>query len=128
MRTRILVWTIVIVFGVGAAAAEDKPISPEEAAKRVNQRCVVAMTVLSTGKSKTGSVVFLNSQEDFRDENNFTILLDSRALQRLRDNGIEEPGEHYKGKTIHVTGTVTLHMGRPQIVISDPSNIVMVAK
>jgi hypothetical protein len=56
-----------------AHADDAKPLTPEEAAKKVGEKVTVEMEVKSTGKSK--GVYFLNSKADFKDKENFTIFI-----------------------------------------------------
>ena len=41
---------------------------------------------------------------------------------------IDEPMTHYRGKTVRVTGTVSLFNDRPQIVVEDAGQITVVEK
>jgi DNA/RNA endonuclease YhcR with UshA esterase domain len=125
MCSLLCVW---ILTGVSALAEETpKPITPEEAAKRINEKCVVQMEVKSTGLSRNNEVVFLNSQDDFRDRKNFTVMLKMATVEKLKKMKIE-PATYYKGKTIQVTGTVTLYREKPEIVVEDAGQIKVVEK
>ncbi len=97
-----------------------RPITPEEALKRVDQKVTVAMEVKSTGGN---TARYLNSETDFRDNKNFAVFIPNIALAAFKQAGIAEPGEFYKGKTIVVTGTVALAQGRPQIRVENVSQI-----
>jgi DNA/RNA endonuclease YhcR with UshA esterase domain len=113
----------------GLLAADEKPpkpIPPAEAAKKVNEKCTVDWKVQSTGKTRT--LVFLNSEENYRDAKNFTVVLFEKAIAGLKKNQIDDPAAYYKGKTIRVTGTVTLYNDRPQIKVEDPQQIRVVEK
>jgi DNA/RNA endonuclease YhcR with UshA esterase domain len=111
-----------------AGADSDKPLSPAEAAKRVDQKCTVEMVVKSTGKARAGTPVFFNSEDDFRDKKNFTVLLDKEAVEKFKKAKVEDPAAHFKGKTVRVTGTVKLYRERPEIVVNDPGQIKVVEK
>src|SRR5262245_52687424 len=103
-----------------------KPLSPAQAAKRLNEMCTVEMEVKSTGTSKT--TVFLNSEANFRDDKNFTIVIGTKAADQLKKEKIDDPAAHFKGKTIRVTGTVTLYKERPQIRVEEAKQIMVVTK
>ena len=105
-----------------------KPLSPAEAAKHVGEKCTVEMQVKSTGKGREGSVVFLNSEEDYKDTKNFTVFLDKEVLEKFRKAKIDDPADHFKGKTIRVTGTVKLYRERPEIAVDDPEQVQVVEK
>jgi DNA/RNA endonuclease YhcR with UshA esterase domain len=85
------------------------------------------MEVKSTGKSGNRRV-FLNSEANYRDGKNFTVLLNSGVLAKFKKAKVEDAAEHFKGKTIRVTGTVKLYQNKPEIAVDDPSQIVVVEK
>ncbi len=102
------------------------PIRPEEAAKKVGQETTLRMEVKSATLLKT--VCFLNSEDDFKDAKNFTIFIGKDALAKFKEAKIEDPADHFKGKTIDVKGKVTLFRERPQIEMNDPAQIKLVPK
>jgi DNA/RNA endonuclease YhcR with UshA esterase domain len=108
--------------------AEDapKPIGPTEAAKKVNEEVTLQMEVKSA--ALRGEVCFLNSEEDFKDAKNFTVFLDKDALAKFKEAKIDDPAEHFKGKTVQVKGKVTLYRDRPQIKLTGPDAIKVVEK
>jgi DNA/RNA endonuclease YhcR with UshA esterase domain len=75
-----------------------------------------------------GGVCFLNSEEDFRNANNFTIFIDKKSLAKFKEAKIDDPAAHFKGKTVQVQGKVTLYRDRPEIKLSGPDAIKVVAK
>jgi serine/threonine protein kinase len=97
------------------------PVSPEEAARHVNERVTVEMTVKNTGVSKTQKTLFLNSEPDYTDPRNFTVVAHSTAP--LGGGDVQEALARYRDRKIRVTGVVTLYNDRPQIVLTDPSLI-----
>jgi DNA/RNA endonuclease YhcR with UshA esterase domain len=124
---------VVAVLLTPAAWSEDpprdklvKPLTPAEAAKKVGEKVTVEMEVKSAGKGK--GVVFLNSEADFKDAKNFTVFLSQTAMEKFKEAKIEDPAAHFKGKTVRATGTVKLYRERPEIVIEDPAQVVLVKK
>ena len=115
-----------------AVLPDDKPaqpavISPAAAAKKVNEKVVLEMTVNSTGGR--GKRIFLNSEKNYRDGKNFTIMLDlDKAGDRFEKAKIDDPAKYYNGKVVRVTGTVTEYQNRPEIVVTDPEQIKIVEK
>src|SRR5262245_5891775 len=105
------------------ASANDqpKPISPVEAAEKVNEVVTLRMKVKSAALRE--GVCFLNSEEDFKDAKNFTVFIDNESLARFKEARIENPAAHFKGKTIQVKGKVTLYHDRPEIKVSGPDAI-----
>ena len=108
---------------VTAARGDDtpaKPISPAEAAKKVNEKVTVEMEVKSTGGK---DVCFLNSEADYKDDKNFTVFIPEETLEKFKKAKIDDPRAHFKGKTVQVTGTVTLYREKPQIKVEEPDQI-----
>ena len=83
--------------------------------------------MVATGASKNTTLVFLNSAQDRTSEDNFTIVLTPQAQEALAKAGVTLPRTHFDGKTIRVTGTLSLFSGRPQIVLTEGSKIQAVA-
>lgn len=102
------------------AIADDpnpKPLTPAEAAKKLNEKVTVEMLVKSTGGKEN---CYLNSEEDFKSDDNFTIFLSKDAKEKLKKAGIDDPAEYYKKKTIRATGRVFLVEKKPRIAIIEP--------
>ena len=108
------------------AADEPKPVGPAEAAKQIDNQVTLHMEVKSAA-SRQG-VCFLNSEEDFKDAQNFTVFLDKEALAKFQEAKVEDPAAHYKGKMIEVKGKVTLYKARPEIKVGGPDAIKVLEK
>jgi len=117
---------VLLPLSAPATLAQDKPLSPEEAAKKVGERVTVEMVVKSATLQE--SVCFLNSQEDFKDKNNFTVFLGRDALKKFKEAKIDDPAAHFKGKTVRVTSKVTLYREKPPIALDGPDQIQVVEK
>ncbi len=110
------------------ALADDAPaktVTPAEAAKMVDQKVTVEMEVKSTGGKSNR---YLNSQEDYKSADNFTIFIAKEVLAKFKDTKIDNPADFYKGKTIRVTGTVTMYDGKSRIEVEKPDQIKVVDK
>lgn len=100
----------------GAAAGTDLAA---EARKHLDKEWTVEMTVRAAGVNRTKTLVFLNSEKDFRSERNLTVVLDLEALAKeLKDAKVGDPQKHYLGKKVKVTGTVTEFNDSPQIRVT----------
>jgi DNA/RNA endonuclease YhcR with UshA esterase domain len=114
-----------VIFLIPSAAGADdkeaKPITPEEAAKKVDEKCIVEMEVKSVGRGK--GIFFLNSKEKYKDAGNFTVFIDKKAAAAFKKAKIDDPAAYYKDKTIRVEGTVKLYQNRPEIVVAGPEQI-----
>jgi DNA/RNA endonuclease YhcR with UshA esterase domain len=109
-----------------AAVADAVAITPDEAASHVGEKCVVAMRVNSSRHMADAGRCYLNSAKDFRDENNLTVVIFKRGLESFAEGKIEAPAEHFRGKTIRVTGTVELYKEKPQIKVDRADQIEIV--
>jgi len=126
---RFIAIALALVFLSALAIAADnktKPLTPAEAAKKVNEKCTVEMEVKSVGKSKGN--YFMNSKDDFKAPDNFVVFINNVGVARLREVKIEDPVAYYTNKTIRVTGMVKLFRDRPEIVVEKADQIQVVEK
>jgi hypothetical protein len=115
--------TAVVTAGL-AIAAEDKPLSPVEARKKVGETTTVEMTVRTAkDRLEKRGEIYLDSEPDFRDEKNFAVVITKAGAASLREAGINSPAEHFLNKTIRATGTVKEVEGVPRIEIDDAKRI-----
>jgi DNA/RNA endonuclease YhcR with UshA esterase domain len=114
------------LFALALAAGDDQsqPVSPAEAAKKVNEEVTLQMEVKSA--AVRSGIAYLNSEADFKDAKNFTIFLDKGSLAKFKEAKIDDPAAHFKGKTIQVKGKVVLYKERPQIKVTTPDVIKIV--
>ena len=102
------------------------PLSPLEAVNRANESVTVEMLVRAAKNCPHCSQVFLDSEEDHHDPNNLAVAVTDTGKVRFKEAGIDNPAGHFKGRTIRVTGVVTLHDNRPRIEVDDPDQIEVV--
>lgn len=108
------------------AWAEDAPprIKPEEARKHVGQRVEVVFEVKAAKHSVHRKTVYLDSETNFQDEKNLGIAISEQGIGDLKQKrGIDAPADHYRGKTVQVTGVVTLVEDRPYIKVDAAEQI-----
>jgi DNA/RNA endonuclease YhcR with UshA esterase domain len=119
---RFFMLVMVLSFTQLKVLAEDatRPIPPTEALTKIDQKVTVQMEVKSTGGN---TARYLNSEADFKSEKNFAIFIPNAALPAFKKAEVDDPGKHYYGKTIVVSGTVALVQNRSQIRVEDPSQI-----
>ena len=123
MLTRMIV--IALFVSLPAMAADDKaPLTPVEARKQIGKEITVKMEVKVTKDrlEKRGEIYF-DAEEDFKDEKNFAVVITKKGAASLKEAGISDPAEHFKGKTIEVKGTVKEVEGVPRIEIDDAKQI-----
>ena len=99
------------------------PLSPLEAANRVNERVTVDMLVKAAKHCPHCSQIFLDSEEDHHDPNNLAVAVTETGAARFKGARVDDPASHFKGKTIRVTGVVKLKDNRPRIEVDDPGQI-----
>jgi len=122
-------WLFLVVFCfIGVALADDapRPITPEEAAKKVDQQVLVEMEVKSSAL-RDGNC-FLNSEKDFKDAKNFTLFIGKDAVAKFKEAKIDDPAEHFKGKAVQAKGKVKLYKEKPEIILTGPDDIKIVEK
>ena len=125
MRPSVLLLAIFSFPVLMAVAADITPITPAEAAKKINEKVVVEMEVKSSGGKNNH---YLNSEVDFMSDKNFTIFISKDQLEKFKKAGVDNPSTHFKGKVIQVTGTVVLEKAKPWIKVEEPDQIEIVTK
>lgn len=108
-----------------ALAAEDaKPLTPAEARKRVGKEITVKMEVKAAkDRLEKRGEIYLDAEENFKDEKNFAVVVTKKGAASLKDAGIGDPAGHFKGKTITAKGTVKEVDGVPRIEIDEAKQI-----
>src|SRR5262245_6138485 len=99
------------------------PLTPLEAANRVNEQVTVEMLVKAAKNCPHCSQIFLDSEEDHRDPKNLAVALTKTGNAKFKEMRIGDPAGHFKGKVIRVTGVVALKDNRAQIEVDDPGQI-----
>lgn len=103
---------------------DPKPLAPVEARKQVGKEVTVKMEV-KTAKDrleKRGEI-YLDAAEDFRNEKNFAVVITKTGAASLKEAGITDPADHFKGKTITARGTVKEVDGVPRIEVDGAAQI-----
>jgi hypothetical protein len=121
--SRVLV-VAALVSGAVATAAEDKPLTPVEARMKLGEKVTVKMTVQAAkDRLETRGEIYLDSEPDFRDEKNFAVVITKAWPASLKEAGIGDPAEHFKGQKVRATGTVREVDQVPRIEIDDAKQI-----
>jgi hypothetical protein len=108
---------------------EEKILSSEEAGKHVGELVTAEMFVkASKDRLVQRKEIYLDSTTDHHDPKNLAAVITVAGAAKLKEAGIADPAGYYKGKTIRVTGTVTLKLKEPRIEINDASQIRVVDK
>jgi hypothetical protein len=96
---------------------EGDVISWQDAAKHYGEYAIVEGTLVATHNS--GKACFLNFHPDYH--RYFTAVIFASAFSRFHPN----PEMHYKGKNVRVSGYIKEYKGKPEIILEDPNQIVI---
>src|SRR3974377_15234 len=109
---------------LGSAGSQDeKPLTSVEAIKKVNKKVLVQMQVRAAkNRLEKRGEIYLDSEEDFRDEKNLGNLLTKIGVEKCKKKGVDDPAVHFKGKIIRVRGTVIIKENRPRIEVDEPKH------
>jgi len=109
--------------------AQPDPLPPIEARRKVGQEITVEMTVRAAKDrlDKRGEI-YLDAELDFRDEKNFAVVINRDGAALFKAQGIDDPAEHFRNKTIRAKGVVTVVDEVPRIEVSDPKQLEIVGK
>jgi len=121
---------LVLIFGAAIGAMSDdkepKVIPSAKAKEHIDERCTVEMTVKASKNSEKRRTYFLDSEEDYRNPNDLAVIIAYDDAEKFKKEGIADPAEHYKDKTIRVTGKVIAEDDQVRIHVTDPSQIKVV--
>ena len=85
------------------------------------------MTVATTkDRLEKRGEIYLDCETDFRDEKNFAVVVTRDGAAKLKEAGITDIAEHFRGKKIRATGTVKEVDKVPRIEIDDAKQIKIV--
>jgi hypothetical protein len=102
------------------------PLSPLEAAKRVNERVTVELLVRAVKNCPHCSQIFLDSEEDHHDPYNLAVAVTETGAATFREAKVDDPAGRFKGQVIRVTGVVALKDSRPRIEVDAPGQLEVV--
>ncbi len=128
MRRFVLLPLLFLCASAGLAD-EPKPLPPVEARKKVGETITVEMKV-QTAKDRleTRGEIYLDAELDYRDAKNFAVVITKAGAAKLKEAGINDPADHFNGKTIRATGEVKVVQDVPRIEIDDAKQIQVVEK
>lgn len=104
------------------AADAPRQVQPESASKHVGETCAITFRVRLARRGDS-PMCFLNSEADFRNDKNFTVVIFEAGLTKFKEAGVADPVKHFDGKKVRVTGKVEQYRGRPQIRVDEPKQL-----
>lgn len=102
---------------------EPSVIPAAEAKGHIGERCTVEMTVKASKNASHRRTYYLDSEADYRDPKNFAVVISYDDAEKFKPQGIDDLAEHYRGKTIRVTGKVIAEDDQVRIHVTDPEQI-----
>ena len=127
-----MLYGVVLAFltaGIGQIAAGadgNPPIPADQARNHVGKKITVRMTVKASKKSAKRKLVFLDSSENFQDPDNLGIAIQEAAERDLaQQHQTDDLAGFFRGKTIHVTGTVMRREERTYIDVDAAGQITL---
>jgi hypothetical protein len=118
-----------VVLIAGASPDDEKAtkvVTAPDAKNHVDERCTVEMTVRSSKDATPRREYYLDSEEDFHDDKNFAVVISYDHADLFKKEGIDNPAEHYMGKTLRVTGKIIHENDQIRIRVEDPKQIKIV--
>jgi alkaline phosphatase D len=98
-------------------------LTAKEATEKVGEKVTVEMRVHSA-RVVGGNRILLNSEKDFRDKGNFTVVLQAKALKGKFEKATDKT---FNGKHIRVSGTVILYKdSQPEIIVEEEKQLEIV--
>jgi hypothetical protein len=112
--------------GADDSKTTEKIIPAAEIRNHVGEECTAEMTVKASKNAVPRRTYYLNSEEDFHDEKNLAVVISYDHAAKFQEAGIDDPADHYNGKTIRVTGKVIKEDDEVRIRVDDPKQIKLV--
>jgi hypothetical protein len=129
MRKVIIPALLILLPTAMVRAEEGKPLTPAEAIKKVEEKVTVEMKVRAAkDRLEKRGEIYLDSEEDFKDEKNLGVVITRAGAKALKKAGIAAPADHFMNRTIRVTGTVIIKEERPRIEIDEAKQIKVIEK
>lgn len=110
-----------------SASGDASTVVPASEAKHhVDQEVTVEMEVRATGRSRKDNLLFLNTHENYRSNENFAVVMTPEAQKAFATGGITDPEKHYFRKVIRVTGKIRHFKSITDMHVDKPTQIKVV--
>jgi serine/threonine protein kinase len=100
-------------------------LSPQQASEKHGQRVLVELQVRSVGVNTSGTLFYLNSEENYRDRENCAIVI-PREVVKDGEVTVTRLRATYLGRRVRVVGTVNRYRGRTLIVVENLAQVRLV--
>jgi DNA/RNA endonuclease YhcR with UshA esterase domain len=118
MLRKVCILTLISILSFVGLATAQKTIQWSDAYKYYGQTVTVEGIVVNAYNS--GKACFLNFHPDHW--KHFTAVIFRSDFSKFPDN----PEDFYYDKKVRITGLIEEHQGKPEIILKDPSQIVVV--
>src|SRR6266566_9150500 len=108
-------FTLFAFICAASIVAQSSMYSPQEAPKHVGETATITGTVDGVHQSGKGNI-FLNMGGKYPNQA-FTAFIPSASAAQF-----SQP-QQYEGRTVAVSGKITLYKGKPEIIVNSPSQI-----
>jgi len=115
MKTKTFLALFVAAIATLAIAQAPPTYPPEEAPKHVGETATITGTVDSVHQSGKGNI-FLNMGGKYPNQA-FTAFIPSSSAAQFSNP------QQYEGRTVAVSGKISLYKGKPEIIVNSPSQI-----
>jgi hypothetical protein len=115
MKTKTLLVLFLAAIAALAIAQTGPTYTAEEAAKHVGETATVTGRVDGFHQSGKGNI-FLNMGGKYPNQA-FTAFIPSGSAGQFSN------AQQYEGRTVAVSGKITLYKGKPEIIVNSPSQI-----
>lgn len=116
MKKILLINVFALLFAFTASA--QKVISAADATKHINEKVTICEKVFSTKLITPSNMTFLDLG-GYHPNQLLTVVIKGEDRSKFKD----APDEYFKGRNVCVTGTIINYKGKPEIVVSEPTQI-----
>jgi hypothetical protein len=118
MKKILLISAFALLFAFKASA--QKVIATKDATSHINEKVSICDKVFSTKLISGSNMTFLDLG-GFHPNQLITVVIKGEDRGKFRN----APEDYYKGKNVCITGTVIDYKGKPEIVVSDSTQIII---
>lgn len=134
MSSRIAVRSLLVLVtlssSIPARAQAPKPASKvipaAEARDHLDETATVEMLVTRSRKADKQKSYYLDSEQEIDDPKNLAVVISFKHASAFKSAGIEDPAEHFRDKTIRVTGKIVKEGKQTRIRVESPRAIKVV--
>lgn len=116
-----------LLLAVLAALAPDV-FPADQAQDHIGETATFRLTVQSSHNAAKRSTYYLDSEEDFHDDDNLSVVIAHEHADAFKKAGIDDPAVYYRNKLIEVTGQVIEEDDQVRIRVTAPDQIKLIEK